>query len=362
MKRPVCKNEGSNNFCHSSFQLKQIQPLVVEKLPMVIKEPYPYIILRDLKQEITRLAPVSLDKIHEFENIFSLLIKKSVDKGIEEQYCNGECEFADSNFFAIDQDQFREQISKKVMSHLQTTTDGIIILERGILDTYDSARIFRLNVSRGVQGLETRPGFSDSVKKQMSKLKSWVKNDHTKLILVDDVLGLGGTLLPIIYELRTVFPKIPLEVIVGVAIELGPEKRGGLRSIKEKTGIDVYFLTQMHGTISMGVKAISDSTFLRGKIGNSAKERTIRYPHILPFSNPPKRSSQNNISLSRKFLDVNRKLVQYLDVVRQKPLMIKDLPAIPYTNIEKYKVDLLFPALDMPVVDYLNHAARILKK
>ncbi len=327
--------------------------------PEIISTPYPWICLMDL-EGIARIFASQI-KNQDIENFCKELFQA------EQAFAPPGC-----TFYYISADKINEKlsaISEQEASKSETKT-GVVQLDRYIASKNNNPNFFRLNISRGQNNsLVARPGIQATPEGQLNELVKWAKNgSYQELVFVDDVLAFADTLIPLLKQLRERLPEQKFKVIVGLAASGGIWR--GLEKIQDE-GVPVEYLTktcaspEINGVTSgMAICTARDMTVLGGKIGKLATGEQISYPYFLPFSKPNTSFVDKDkiFIASYKFLDVSRKLLQFLEREIGKIITLKDFIdkgfGIPFTNLTCLQEKMFLPSRDTRVLDYIDYVEK----
>lgn len=329
------------------------------RIPERIEVDYPYVVLADFEHVFGRfegvLGKTSVD-IYEKE-VAEVLAKVSPDL---------------TNFVRLEvkkvTDELVRRIEKEVM---QSERVGVVQLDRYIGG--DGGNYFRLEVSRGVDGgLVPRPGCEVDVDTQFAALAQWVlEGNYKKLIVVDDVLAFGDTLVPLLNGFKELLPEAELKVMVGLAASGGGWQ--GLERVQNETGVEVEAVTVVKAgeenewTSGMAMPALRDFTFLGGKIGVDETSGVQKnYPYFLPFSAPvvsfmPK---ERRYEASAVLMDISIEAVEEMNGNLGRNLLMRDLQeagfGLPSIKLECLQDQKWEPGPDDNVWEYLQYCKYLL--
>lgn len=340
-------------FKKESFNSSEILKAV--DLPRNIESPYPYVVLGDLAEVTKRLnVPLTKEIVGSYQAKLFGILYDAAPEGVT--YIPTETR----NMIRKVEDQIVNEVIKN------NGELGIIQLDRYIGSEINDERYFKLNLSRGIDGgLTSRPGTMETPDEQLARLNQWaVSGEYKKLLIVDDVLAFGDTLVPLIAGIREVLPDSQIDVLVGVASTGGIW--GGLEKVKEATGIDVNALTTVKAsdenewTSGMALPTARDFTFLGGKI-LSSEESQFNFPYFLPFSVPVVSfmSVDARFEISRELMNLSIEMVKGLDKANNRYLTVGDLVksgfGVPMSKLVCLADKLEVPGNDTRIIDYLEY-------
>jgi uracil phosphoribosyltransferase len=262
--------------------IEQIENRQSKELPRVIDTQYPYVALGDLSDVVKRITGCSDINVQPFQDKLYSMFKEIMPEN--------------STFYPIAADSINTKIEERVRTEIKRTDKkvGIVNLDRYLCSNIQSNSIFQVNISRGSrtgEGLISRPGEKLSPKEQVENLILWIKdNNYQEIIIVDDVLAFGDTLVPFINEdLRKGAPETTIRVLVGLASSGG--SWNGIERVKDETGVTPEYLTRINAsaetdlTLGMAIPTSRDFTFLGGKVSKK-DDIWYSYPYFYPFSIP----------------------------------------------------------------------------
>lgn len=304
-----------------------------KELPRIIDTPYPYVVISDLSCVIDRISPNLEGKATELQVELNSILKDVMPTG--------------STFYETSPDDFGLRIKNIIYQEINRSENntGIINLDRYLCENMQNNLIYPINVSRGIDGgLVSRPGESESPEKQLQSLTKWCSaNKFKKIIIIDDVLAFGDTLVPLINNLKNSLANTDITVLVGLASS--GEAWSGIETVQEKTGISPQFVTMIKASpqtsfsSGMAIPTSRDFTFLGGKIASTEKGK-LSFPYFLPFSEPviSFMPTDKRIDCARNLLTFNKKLSNVIGMSLGRSLKISDLInagfGVPYTRID----------------------------
>lgn len=270
----------------------------------MIDTPYPFLVIEDLSFVSKRIAPQRLDRdIQYFQDGLNSILKANMPEG--STFCT---------FSAVDVNTQIEQIIKSEIENPYKKV-GVANLDRYLCSGIKSDSIFQINISRNISGgLSSRPGETTSPEDQIKKLIRWTKdNSFQELIITDDVLAFGDTLIPFILNLQKGIPNTKIRALVGLASSGG--SWSGIENVKSATDITPEFITMVKAspetnlTLGMALPTSRDFTFLGGKVAQKGST-TLSYPYFLPFSIPVGSfmPQEKRVNSARELLALNRSL------------------------------------------------------
>jgi hypothetical protein len=286
-----------------NITVQAINPEQYKKLPRTIDQPYPYVAIGDISDVAKRITNRPDINFQFFQDKLNSIFKKNMPEG--------------STFYSVSGDTINTEVEKVVKAEIKNPYKkvGIVNLDRYLCSNIKSDSIFQINISRGIDGgLIARPGETISPEVQTINLMSWSqRNNFQELIIIDDVLAFGDTLVPFIKGLQGEMPNTKIRVLVGLASSGGSWR--GAERVQEETGVIPEFTTLIKAspetnlTLGMAIPTSRDFTFLGGKV-SKIREITYSYPYFLPFSIPagsfmPQEKRVNN---ARELLALNRGL------------------------------------------------------
>jgi hypothetical protein len=247
------------------------------ELPPLIDVPYPCFAIADLPEIISKLSPATPEE------------RKIA---LQEEFLQIQKTYLDSGFtlLSIDSRILGMQVTQEAEDIAQSDLSiGIVNMDRSICTDCHGSQFFHLNVSRGEkEGLAFRPGIIETPQQQVDSLIEWVKtNNFREVVLVDDVLAYGDTMVPLIKQLQDQLSNVSINVLVGIASSQG--KWSGIEKVLEKTGVVVQCLSLVKASpenewsTGMSIPVSRDLTIFGGKVGidDETNLHTI-FPYLLP--------------------------------------------------------------------------------
>jgi hypothetical protein len=274
-----------------------------KELPGIVDRPYPYVVIGDISDVTKRITDRPDINVEFFQDKLYSMFKTIMPEK--------------STFYSVSADKINFAIEKIVKSEIENPFKkvGVVNLDRYLCSNIKSDSIFQINISRDINGgLIARPGETTSPEDQIKNLMLWsIKNNFRELIIIDDVLAFGDTLVPFIKGLQKETPNTKVKVLVGLASSGGSWR--GIERVREETGIISEFITLIEAsdkrpdTSGMAIPTSRDFTFLGGKV-SKIENNVLSYPYFLPFSVPvgsfmPKEQRVKN---ARDLLALNRSL------------------------------------------------------
>lgn len=332
------------------------------ELPKVIEKPYPYLVLGDLPEVGKRSFGDSIEPI--------LILQKTVFEILNRARPEA------TTYIPVLTEKMNEELTDKILEEMERLDGslGVIQMDRYIAQEVNVDNLFRMNISRGVNGgLMPRPGTTRLPEEQVSDLAQWAATGkYKKLLFVDDVLAFGDTLTPLVQMTKELLPDAEMEVLVGVASSGGGW--GGKERVEKETGIKVSALCiskageENEWTSGMAIPTSRDFTFLGGKVIYD-KESGIDYsfPYFLPFSVPVLSfmESEKRMSIS---IDLMRASIESVTNIQNQYgliLTLGDLAdagfGIPVSGLKCLKDDVIQPRPTMKVTDYLGYYQALLE-
>ena len=309
----------------------------LQKLPSVIDTPYPYIGLGDLDNVTRRFDPSVVPA--DTEKIQDALFQ------IQQEIVPDEASFVATS--ATDMNAQLESIARYEVNRSDSHV-GVIILDRYIAPQISHPSFFRLNVSRDKTGRQVRrPGKNEDVEKQYKLLHKWRKvKDFDEIIVMDDVLGVGSTLIQTIRTLKKALPQQNIRAVTGIATS-GGEVWSGIEKVYEATGVMTEYLTlqkasdQTASSTGLSICNSRDMTIIGGYLQPDEIFPPRTSPHFLPFTiTVPKNftAPYNRELASDLLLSFNYMFIDFLEKRIQHPLTMQDLAnagfGIPSSNID----------------------------
>lgn len=341
----MCKKENN----------EPVELLINNELPELIEQPFPYLVLGDLR-EVTKRLNIELpaETINRYQlALFEILYEASPEG---------------TTYIPTITEPLIAKVEAGIIEEILDSGEdlGIVQLDRYIGADVDDERYFRLNLSRGINGgLMTRPGSKVTPDEQIRQLYEWaIKGNYRKLLLVDDVLAFGDTLVPLIKGIKEVLPEADIEVLVGVASSGG--SWSGIEKVKEETGVEVRAMTVVKAssendwTSGMALPTARDFTFLGGKILSDG-ETQLNFPYFLPFSIPvvsfmPK---EVRFEISRKLMDLSIEIINAIDTSREKGITVGDLVkagfGVPMSKMACLSSEMVMPDKETRLSDYMEY-------
>ncbi len=347
----MCKKEGE----------KTMESLFTPELPNVIESPFPYLVLGDLSEVTKRLGvEIPAELVSRFQIMLFDILYDASPEG--------------TTYIPTITEPLIRKIEDGIIDEILNSDGkvGVVQLDRYIGSDVDDERFFRLNVSRGVDGgLMARPGCSLSPEEQIGNLYKWAtEGSYSKLLMVDDVLAFGDTLVPLINGIKEVIPDTEIGVIVGIASSGGIW--GGLEKVYEATGVEVKAITvvkaseQNEWTSGMALPTARDFTFLGGKILSDGKTQ-LNFPYFLPFSIPVLSfmSPDDRYETSQRLMDLTIEMVRALDNSNQKNITVGDLIkagfGVPMSKMKCLSSEVVLPTDDTNLIDYMEYYRYLLE-
>lgn len=337
----------------------------IHQLPEVVDEPYPYIGLGDIEDVSQRFDPtVTTEDTENLQNNFFL-----IQQGIVPD---------EASFIATSAKELAQQLEIVALSEVNRNDKhvGVIIIDRYIATNVEHDSFFRLNISRDKTGKQVpRPGSEEDVTNQYDKLKKWqVANNFDEVVLMDDALGVGSTLIQTIGEVSKVIPRQKIRAFTGIATT-GGEVWSGIEKVYAATGIMTEFLTLQHASppteSSTGLSICNsrDMTVLGGYIQPGSQNPRRSAPHFLPFTvTVPKNFTDPNkrVMAAEQLLDFNLSFTGFLEGRIQRPLTMQDLAekgfGYPSSNIPALSKYLPEASASTLVKEHLVQSADIFRR
>lgn len=339
--------------------------LYTKKLPDVIDVPHPYIGLGDLSDISKRFdSSISTEDTAQLQDELF---------GIQQVIVPHE-----ASFIATSAKELASRLEAVAFYEVNRadTNVGVVILDRYIAQTTEHPSFFRLNVSRDKTGKQVaRPGTQEAVSSQYDKMTQWRKdNDFEEVILMDDVLGVGTTLISTINELKKVLPHQKIRAFTGIATS-GGEVWSGIEKVYKETGIMTEYLTrqqsskQTQSSTGLSICNSRDMTMLGGYVQPGASNPRRSSPHFLPFT----------ITVSKNFTDPYKRVIaadlllgfngifiDFLEERMQQSLTMQDLTdkgfGHPVSNISAINGHFSEPSAGTLVKDHFTQARNIFVK
>ena len=274
------------------------------ELPRIIDGPYPYVAIGDLSDVAKRITGYADINVQTFQSKLNSMFKEIMPSG--------------STFYPVMADDINTEIEKRVRAEIENPYKkiGVVNLDRYLCSNIKSGNIFPINISRNINGgLSSRPGETASPEDQIASLVNWCNdNNFQELLITDDVLAFGDTLVPFINGLKGSIPiATNIRVLVGLASSGGSWR--GIEKVKEETGITPEFLTLINAsletdlTLGMAIPTSRDFTFLGGKI-SQIDNLSISFPYLLPFSIPAPSFMpiESRVNVAKELFSLNRSL------------------------------------------------------
>lgn len=325
-----------------------------------IEVDYPYVVLADFEHVFGRfesiLGKISVDRYE--REVAAILSDVSPDL---------------TNFVGLEVKKIIDNLVERIESEVGGRSNvGVVQLDRyigGYGENY-----FRLEVSRGVNGgLVARPGCDIGVDSQFANLAEWaIKGNYKRLLVIDDVLAFGDTLVPLLNGFKELIPETDLKVMVGLAASGGGWQ--GLERVNSETRVEVEAVVTVKAgeenewTSGMAMPALRDFTFLGGKIAvEEGTGRRQNFPYFMPFSLPvvsfmPK---ERRYDASRRMMDVSIRVVEEMNSVLGRDLTIGDLqvagfgtPSVKMECLQQVKWN---PGTGDSVWEYLQYCKYLLE-
>lgn len=184
-------------------------------LPRVVDVPHPYIGIGDLLVVSQRFDPfVAAGDVEYLQHDLFSIQQKIVP--------------AEVSFIATSASEMNKQLEEIGLIEVNRPEKkvGVVIIDRYIASDTSHPFIFKLNVSRDTNTkLVSRPGAEKDVSEQHKNISQWrEENKFDEIVIMDDVVGVGSTMIQTVRELRRAIPKQKIRIIAGIATSGG----GGL--------------------------------------------------------------------------------------------------------------------------------------
>lgn len=331
-------------------------------LPKVIESPYPYLVLGDLPEVGKRfLGEDSKAILNLQKNIFEIL--------------NG-ARPEETTYIPVLTEKMNNELTDKIQKEMELLDGslGVIEMDRYIAQGVEADNLFRVNVSRGVNGgLMPRPGTTRMPEDQVADLAEWAeKGNYKKLLFVDDVLAFGDTLTPLINMTKKLLPEADIEVLVGVAASGGGW--GGKERVESETGVRVSALCvskageENEWTSGMAIPTSRDFSLFGGKVAfNEEMGVGFSFPYFLPFSIPVVSfmEPQKRMGVSLDLMEASIKAVKEIENQFGLEMTLGDLAragfGIPVSGLKCLQGDVISPRSSMKVTDYLGYYQALLE-
>lgn len=331
-------------------------------LPKTIENPYPYLVLGDLPEVGKRFVGEKVEPILRLQkSVFDILSKARPEA---------------TTYIPVLTEKMNTELTEKILEEMERLDGGlgVVQLDRYIAQEISDDNLFRMNVSRGVNGgLMPRPGTSRMPEDQVADLAVWAKEgNYKKLLFVDDILAFGDTLTPLIKMTQELLPDADMEVLVGVASSGGGW--AGKERVENETGVKVSALcTSSAGdenewTSGMAIPTSRDFTFLGGKVMFD-KETGIDYsfPYFLPFSVPviSFMKPEKRMGVSFDLMEASIQAVEGIESQYGVVITLGDLAntgfGIPVSGLRCLQNDVIEPRPEMKLSDYLGYYQALLE-
>lgn len=345
----------------SSSEITAHAILYLREFPEVIHVPHPCVAIADISNVFSLLAPTTpVDQVHAIQD--ELL-------HIQRQYIHPEF-----NFMVAEASMLNNVVTNLAQERAaRDPSCGVVNMDRHICSNIEGLQYFRLNVSRGEHGgIVARPGALETPEVQLQNLVRWAqRHGYKKLVLVDDVLAYGDTLIPLLTQIQQSLPNISLEVLVGLASTQG--KWSGIEKVEANTNASVTSVTTIvaspenEWSTGMTIPVSKDMTIFGGKVSHQ-NEIPVIHPYFLPFSKPKKASLASDIQggeRSFRLLEFSIKMIELIDANRDQPLTVGDLVknhiGVPATSLTSLVGIMEIPKADVCVMQYLLYCRDVLK-
>lgn len=333
------------------------------ELPRVIEEPYPYLVLGDLPEVGKRFLGEGAEPILRLQKrVFDILNRARPEA---------------TTYIQVLTEKMNESLTQIIIEEMEKLDGnlGVIQMDRYIGQEINADNLFRMNVSRGVDGgLMPRPGTTILPEEQVTNLAEWAKKgNYKKLLFVDDVLAFGDTLTPLIQMTKELLPDADIEVLVGVASSGGGWN--GKERVEEATGVKVSALCiskageKNDWTSGMAIPTSRDFTLFGGKVlYNENLEIGYSFPYFLPFSIPviSFMEPEKRVAISVDLMEASIKAVMEIENQYETTLTLGDLSkagfGIPVSCLKCLKDDVIEPNPEMKVTDYLGYYQALLEE
>jgi len=331
-----------------------------DKLPIVIDQPYPFMAIGDISCVLQRITPGMDGNAQIFQDEIYSILNKNMPKG--------------STFYSVSSDFIDSIIERRVRTEIgrQDKKVGIANLDRYLCRNIQGDTMFRINISRNINGgLVARPGEKNTPETQIENLIAWSqKNEFKELIIVDDVIAFGDTMVPFIEIFKKSLPNTDIRILVGIASSGGAWS--GIETVIDKTGVKPEYAIQVNASaetiwsLGMALPTSRDFTVFGGKV-TQTDGKQLSFPYFLPYSIPVASfmPQENQLESARQLMQFNKKMVNSIGRALGRDLTISDLInsgfGIPYTKIECLKNIMKFPDINDKVIDYLKYSESILE-
>ncbi len=339
--------------------------MYLPQLHSIVDAPHPYIALGDLIDISQRFDPnISEEDIMSLQKDFFL---------IQQEIIPNEASFIATS--ATEMNKRLEAVALYEVSRKDRNV-GVVIIDRYIAPKTDHPSFFRLNVSRDKKSKQVnRPGTQKEVSKQYKDLYIWRRDkDFDEVVLMDDAVGTGSTLIQTINELKKTLPHQKIRAFTGIATS-GGESWSGIENVHKATGVSTEYLTlqkaseQTEFSTGLSICNSRDMTILGGYIQPDIDNLRLSSPHFLPFSITVQKNftAPYNRALAAELLfSFNNTYINFLEQKVQRPLLMQDLIdkgfGLPYSNIALLNIH--FPQLSAstPVTDYFTQSHDVFLK
>ena len=329
-------------------------------LPIVIDRPYPFMAIGDISCVLQRITSRMNGNAQIFQNEVYSILNKNMPNG--------------STFYSVSADFIDSIIEKRVRTEIgrQDKKVGIANLDRYLCRNIQGDTMFRINISRNINGgLVARPGEKNTPETQIENLIAWSqKNEFKELIIVDDVIAFGDTMVPFIEILKKSLPNTDVRILVGIASSGGAWS--GIETVIDKTGVKPEYAIQVNASaetvwsLGMALPTSRDFTVFGGKV-TQIDGKQLSFPYFLPFSIPVASfmPQQKQRESARQLIQLNKRIINSIGRTLGRDLTISHLInsgfGIPYTNIKCLKNIMKFPDINDKVIDYLEYSESILE-
>lgn len=351
---------------HQTQKLSKEPYVYLQQLPEVVDAPHPYIGLGDLLAVSQRFDPS---------------ISDTDIKGLQDEFFHIQRAIVpdEASFIATLAADLNKRLEAVALYEVNRKDKhvGVVIIDRYIASDIDHPSFFRLNISRDKTGKQVpRPGAQDSLSEQYDNINNWrTARDFDEIILMDDAVGVGSTLIKTITELKKELPHQKMRALAGIATS-GGEVWSGIEKVYAATGVMTEYLTlqkaskQSEASTGLSICNSRDMTILGGYIQPTAESGSHRRssPHFLPFTiTVPKNftAPYHRMEAAEMLMDFNGKYVDFLERRVQRTLVMQELAdkgfGVPSSNISI--LDDHFPRVsaETSVGAYLIQSYEILK-
>ncbi len=330
--------------------------MFLDSLPSTINDPHPHLGIGDLLSVLRRFDhTIQEETIAPFQlELFDIQSKIAPDE---------------ATFMTTSATIIEKQLGRLAAQELERTDSrvGVVVLDR-YTPVNAQEDIFKLEVSRDINNRQiTRPGAVHRPDDQYHLLAKWAaRKELNEIIVMDDVLGTGSTLIPTLNRIKHDLSDRRIRAITAIATT-GGKVWSGIEKVEQATGITTEYTTLLKASeetlTSTGLSICNsrDMTVLGGYLTAKANGFRLSVPHFLPYTvTVPKNitSPQKRFAAAEHLLDFNDRFIDLLETRADHHLTLQDISdrgfGVPSTIIDAMRKYLPIPRPSTPIKEYLK--------